>query len=317
MDIPVYFFTGFLEGGKTTFLLDVLQDQGFNEGEKTLVIACEDGEIEFDSEVLADLNCDLVYLDDVEDFNTYTLHQLNAKYQPKLVMIEFNGMWPFAQVLDRVEFPEHWALAQIVSTVNASTFGTYLNNMRSIIYEQLVDSEMIIFNRCDPETTKKSFLRSNVRAINKNAQIIYECKDGSVNTLPEDELPFDKNADFIKISDEDFGLWYSDALEHSSDYVGKKVEVRGLKFEPIDDSIAHCAFVLGRYAMVCCADDMQPIGFLCYFEYAGNLMDEENVRVIATMDEIYDEDFGRDVPVLKVESIKVLPPMQDDIVYFN
>lgn len=316
MDIPVYFFTGFLESGKTTFLLDVLQDQGFNEGEKTLVIACEDGEIEFDSEVLAELNCDLVYLDDVEDFNTYTLHQLNAKYQPKLVMVEFNGMWPFAQVLDRVEFPEHWALAQIVSTVNASTFGTYLNNMRSIIYEQLVDSEMIIFNRCDPETTKKSFLRSNVRAINKTAQIIYECKDGSVNTLPEDELPFDKNTDFIKINDEDFGLWYSDALEHSSDYVGKKVEVRGLKFEPIDDSIAHCAFVLGRYAMVCCADDMQPIGFLCYFEYAGNLMEEENVRVIATMDEIYDEDFGRDVPVLKVESIKVLPPIQDDIVYF-
>lgn len=317
MDIPVYFFTGFLESGKTTFLLDVLQDQGFNEGEKTLVIACEDGEIEFDSEVLADLNCDLVYIDDVEDFNTYTLHRLNAIHKPKIVMVEFNGMWPFAQVMDRIEFPEHWALAQIVSTVDASTFGSYLNNMRSIIYEQLVDSEMIIFNRCDPETTKKSFLRSNVRAINKNAQIIYECKDGSVNTLPEDDLPFDKKADFIQIRDEDFGLWYSDALEHSSDYVGKKVEVRGLKFEPIDESIVHCAFVLGRYAMVCCADDLQPIGFLCYFEYASNLMDEENVRVIATMDEIYDEDFGRNVPILKVESIKVLPPVQEDIVYFN
>ena len=34
-------------------------------------------------------------------------------------------------------------------------------------------------------------------------------------------------------------------------------------------------------------------------------------------DEIFDEDFGRDVPILKVESMKVLPPMQEDIVYFN
>lgn len=317
MEVPVYFFTGFLESGKTTFLLDVLQDQGFNEGEKALVIACEDGEIEFDSEVLADLNCDLVYIDDIEDFNTYELHRLDAVHQPKMVFIEFNGMWPFAQVLDRVEFPESWAIAQIVSTIDASTFGNYLNNMRSIFYEQLVDSEMIIFNRCDKEKTKKSFLRSNVRAINKAAQIIYECTDGTVNTLPEDELPFDKKADFIQVKDEDFGLWYSDALENSSDYVGKKVEVRGLKFEPLDDDLVPYAFVLGRYAMVCCADDMQPIGFLCYFEYAGNLMDEENVRVTAMMDEVFDDDFGRYVPVLKVESIKVLPPVQDDIVYFN
>ena len=46
-------------------------------------------------------------------------------------------------------------------------------------------------------------------------------------------------------------------------------------------------------------------------------MDEENLRIVATMDEIFDEDFGRDVPILKVESMKVLPPMQEDIVYFN
>ena len=317
MDIPVYFFTGFLESGKTTFLLDVLLEQDFNEGEKALVIACEEGIVELDSELLATRNVDLVYIDDKEDFNTYTLNRLNAIHQPKVVFVEFNGMWPFAQVMSQIDFPKDWALAQIVSTIDASTFGNYLNNMRSIFYEQLVDSEMIIFNRCDKETTKKSFLRSNIRAINKAAQIIYECKDGTVNTLPEDELQFDKHADLIQISDEDFGLWYSDALENPNDYVGKKVEVRGLKFEPVDDDLAPYAFVLGRYAMVCCADDMQPIGFLCYFEYAGNLMDEENVRVIATMDQVYDEDFGRDVPILKVESIKVLPPVKDDIVYFN
>jgi len=317
MEIPVYFFTGFLESGKTTFLLDVLCNQDFTEGKKALVIACEEGIVELDSEMLADLNVDLVYIEDMEDFNTYTLNRLNAIHKPEIVLVEFNGMWPFAKVMDQIDFPEHWALAQIVSTIDASTFGNYLGNMRSIFYEQLVDSEMIIFNRCDKEKTKKSFLRTNVRAINKAAQIIYECTDGSINALPEDELPFDKKADFIEVKDEDYGLWYSDALENSADYVGKKVQVRGLKFEPIDDDLVHCAFVLGRYTMVCCADDIQPIGFLCYFEYAGNLMDEENVQIIGTMDELFDDDFGRYVPVIKVESIKVLPPAQDDIVYLN
>lgn len=315
-DTPVYLFTGFLESGKTSFMLNVLQDQGFNEGEKTLIIACEEGIVEFDSEILAELNCDVVYIDSPEDFNTATLASLNEQYQPKIVMIEFNGMWSLASVLDALEFPSNWALAQIVSTIDASTFSNYLANMRSIIYEQLVDSEMIIFNRCS-EKTKKSFLRSNIKAINRTAQIIYESIDGSVNTLPEDELPFDLEAPLIKISDDDFGLWYMDALENPDKYVGKMVEVKGKAFEPIDDSIANCAFVIGRYAMVCCADDTQPIGFLTYWEYAGQLIEEEWVQVQARMDKIFDDDYQKEVPILRVETLKVVPPMEDELVYFS
>lgn len=316
VDIPVYLFTGFLESGKTSFILNVLQDQGFSEGEKTLIIACEEGVVEFDSEILAEINCDVAYIDSEEEFSTETLEKLNQKYQPKIVMIEFNGVWSLASVLDRIAFPENWALAQIVSTIDASTFSNYLSNMRSIIYEQLVDSEMVVFNRCS-EKTKKSFLRANIKAINRSAQIIYESIDGSVNTLPEDELPFDLDAPLIKISDDDFGLWYMDALEHPSKYVGKMVEVKGKAFEPVDDSLANCAIVLGRYAMVCCADDTQPIGFLTYWEYANQLYEEEWVQVVARMDKIFDDDYQKEVPILKVESLKVVPMMTDELVYFN
>lgn len=316
MDVPVYIFTGFLESGKTSFMLSVLQDQGFNEGEKTLIIACEEGIVEFDSEILHEINCEVAYIDQPEDFNTATLAKLNQRYQPRIVMIEFNGVWSFAEVMDRIQFPKNWALAQIVSTIDASTFSQYLTNMRSIIYEQLVDSEMIIFNRCN-EKTKKSFLRANIKAINRSAQIIYESIDGSVNTLPEDDLPYDMNAPVLQITDDDFGLWYMDALEHPDHYVGKTVEVKGKAFEPADDQIAHCAFVLGRYAMVCCADDTQPIGFLTYWEYAGQLIEEEWVQVRAKMDKIYDDDLEKEVPILKTESLKVVPPMQDELVYFS
>ena len=45
-NVPVYIFTGFLESGKTTFILDTLSQDYFATGERTLLIVCEDGETE-------------------------------------------------------------------------------------------------------------------------------------------------------------------------------------------------------------------------------------------------------------------------------
>jgi acyl-CoA hydrolase len=72
-------------------------------------------------------------------------------------------------------------VVQIVATVDAGTFSSYVTNMKSMMYEQLVHAELIIFNRCD-QSTKKSFLRGNVKAMNRNAQIIYEDIYGNVNS---------------------------------------------------------------------------------------------------------------------------------------
>ena len=46
--LPVYIFTGFLEGGKTTIIQESLADQNFNTGEKTLLLLCEEGIEEYD-----------------------------------------------------------------------------------------------------------------------------------------------------------------------------------------------------------------------------------------------------------------------------
>lgn len=42
MDIPVYLFAGFLDGGKTTFINGILRD-GFAIQERTLLLCCEEG----------------------------------------------------------------------------------------------------------------------------------------------------------------------------------------------------------------------------------------------------------------------------------
>ena len=56
-EIPVYFFTGFMDSGKTTLIQETLFENGFAEDDdRILIIACEDGDIEYDTEKLKTIN---------------------------------------------------------------------------------------------------------------------------------------------------------------------------------------------------------------------------------------------------------------------
>ena len=48
MEVPVYLVNGFLESGKTLFIDDALKSEDFADGDKTLLIACEEGMEEYD-----------------------------------------------------------------------------------------------------------------------------------------------------------------------------------------------------------------------------------------------------------------------------
>ena len=52
-DVPVYLFTGFLESGKTKFIQETLEDKRFNNGERTLLLVCEEGEEEYEPDQFA------------------------------------------------------------------------------------------------------------------------------------------------------------------------------------------------------------------------------------------------------------------------
>ena len=48
LEVPVYLITGFLESGKTSFLQEIFESGEFADGEKGLLISCEEGEVELD-----------------------------------------------------------------------------------------------------------------------------------------------------------------------------------------------------------------------------------------------------------------------------
>ena len=46
-EIPVYLFLGQLESGKTSFIQETMNDPKFDSGDKTLLLVCEEGEVEY------------------------------------------------------------------------------------------------------------------------------------------------------------------------------------------------------------------------------------------------------------------------------
>ena len=91
-EIPVYLFTGFIEAGKSTFIQETLEDPAFNDGQSTLLLVCEEGEIEYEDEYLKKNRIVMEVIDGPEDFTTEKLQELEDKYQPEQVVIEYNGM---------------------------------------------------------------------------------------------------------------------------------------------------------------------------------------------------------------------------------
>ncbi|MDE7404136.1 MAG: GTPase, partial [Lachnospiraceae bacterium] len=92
---PVYMINGFLESGKTGFICYTLDQPYFRIKGRTLLIVCEEGEEEYDEKLLKKSRTDMVLIEDEDEFNTSHLIELEKKYKPERIIIEYNGMWNY------------------------------------------------------------------------------------------------------------------------------------------------------------------------------------------------------------------------------
>ena len=222
--VPIYLMTGFLESGKTSFLnFTIGQDYFYIEG-RTLLILCEEGEEEYDPELLKMSNTMVEILESEEELTTERLVAMDVLYQPERVIIEYNGMWLVSKFL-QMELPKGWGVAQQITTVDASTFQLYMNNMKSIFMDMVRTSEMVVFNRCK-ESDPLATYRRGIKVANQRAEVIFEDDEGELDIF-EDELPFDLEAPIVEILPEDYGIWFVDAMDHPENYEGKVVHFKG------------------------------------------------------------------------------------------
>ncbi|MBO5055860.1 MAG: GTPase [Lachnospiraceae bacterium] len=306
---PVYIINGFLESGKTEFICYTLAQPYFQIKGKTLLIVCEEGENEYDEKLLAKSRTIMEVIEEEEEFNTSHLIELEKKYKPERIIIEYNGMWNFKNM----KLPWHWNVEQQITTIDASTFPMYFTNMKSLLAEMLRKSEMIIFNRCD-NIEDLSVYKRNVKAINPGADIIFEDSQGEVNQIFEDDLPYNLNDPIIELDNEGYGIWYLDTMENLDRYVGKTIQFVGMVLKP--DDFPKGYFIPGRMAMTCCAEDMAFLGYACEYDKAANLTEKQWVKVTAKVAKEYFADYRGEGPVLKAISVEQTRPPKEEVISF-
>lgn len=314
MASPVYLFTGFLDSGKTTLIKDTLNDPGFMEGvNRTLIICFEQGENSYDEEWLKEHQAFIEYFDDPDQFTPERMKELDTIYHPENVMIEWNGTLPVSETL-LADMPKFWPLVQILTTVDATTFELYINAMRSMLFEQLRWSDTIIVNRCT-EDTSGTMLRGNLKAINRRAQIFYEGSFGEQVKMKSGFLPFNIDDPVLDIKDDDYGLWYMDAVDNPEKYDGKEIILRGMYAEVMPGYKQ--SFIMGRRAMVCCAQDTSLCGLTVTQVDIRQIKPGDWVEVRGILKALPVEDTGLKTVVLYATSAKHYPKPADEYVYFS
>lgn len=311
-EIPVYLFTGFMDSGKTSLIRQTLLEENFGDGAKTLLIVCEDGDEEYDTAELKEANTKMLLVEKEEDFNETLLKNINIQYLPDQVFIEYNGTWKMDKILE-MKLPEGWIIVQSLATVDGTSFDMYLGNMRAMIMEQLFQADVVIINRCDDDTPRGKFRRA-IKAVNRPAQIVYERADGTIDER-EEELPFDINQDVIEISDADYAIWYMDAQENYKKYDGKKIEFLGLVYNP--EKMKKGVMVPGRFAMTCCIEDVQFLGFKCKYPDSKDIPHKSWIKILAEIRVEFAKEYRGKGPVLYPISIEPAEKPMDELVYFS
>lgn len=313
LEVPVYVITGFLESGKTTFIKEVLTSPDFADGEKTLLLLCEEGEEEYDERELNRHNIYLEQIDEEKDLAPENLELLQKKHKPKRVFVELNGTW------DSMKFctgpmAKRWELGQVITLVDGSTFEVYIANMRQMMSNIFMYTELVIFNRCSDQMDLQKFRRT-VKAVNNQAVLSFEDADGQVIDIGKAQPPFDLSQDPIEISDDDFGLWYLDAMDSKERYDGKNVHFKGKVMIP--KKFPPDCFIPGRNAMTCCANDIRFIGFICHSKYTDRLSQKQWLEVTAQVRYEFSPAYQGDGPVLYATHLKSTEAPEEDVVQFN
>ena len=286
-----YLINGFLESGKSEFIQYTLDQPYFQSKGKTLLILCEDGEIQYKRALLRRNHVVVERVEEEQMFTLALLNELDAKHNPDRILIEYNGMWSHKTI----KFPDNWKMEQQITTIDATTFGAYYANMKPIIGDMIRKSELILFNRAEGVKDLVTFKR-NLRMVNQQAEIVFEGTDSQISTILEEELPYDVHADVIEITDDTYGMWFFDMLENTDRYIGKCVEFVGCVLRKNGYSKEY--FVPFRKVMTCCEDDITRLGFVCKYDSADQYKDNTWVKVRAVVAKEFWADYGEEGPIL-------------------
>lgn len=311
--IPVYLFTGFLEAGKTRFIQQTLEDKRFDTGERTLVLLCEEGEEELDTSKMASKGVEVRVIDNEGDLNEANINRLVDETKAQRVLLEYNGMWQMNDLFEAL--PADFGIYQEICIADATTFLSFNANIRSLVVDKLTTAELIIFNRYDDKIDKME-LHKICRGVSRGINIAYEYTDGRVQYDDiEDPLPFDVEADSIKLEDTDYALWYRDIMEDPQKYDGKEMVFKGIV--AVDPRFPDNNFAVGRHVMTCCIEDIQFMGVAAEWSGVKTLKSRDWIKVTGKISYRKSKMYRGKGPVLVVTDVaRTSPPAQEVATFY-
>ena len=304
--IPVFFINGMLDSGKTTFIIDTLKNDIKERKMKTLLLACEEGEVEYTEELLRETNTVIKVFESIEDFDYKVIDKLIKNEKPDRVVIEMNGMWD----LTKLQFPRVIEIVQVITFIDGSTFNVYFNNMRQKFNDIIRKSQIVCFTKVDSPEVLAPF-QTALKLINNNAQYMLMDENLRAQDAFEEPLPYDVDADVIQIEERDYGTFYIDTFDHKERYDGKTVEYDIMVV--LSDKLPVGTFIAGRFIMNCCADDVQLFGFLANNTLGITLKDRQWIHMVAKISYEWSEEYNEEELVLDPISIDLIKEPKEKI----
>ncbi len=173
MNIQLSIIGGFLEAGKTTFIQNLLKSQHCPNSKKNVLICCEQGFEEYRESILKRYNTVLININDIRTLDRSFINSVIEEHNPGRIFIEYNGTWPIGEFL-RIRLPSGCRISNIFFIADASNFALYLNNMKSIMTEQISNSDIVILNREKSlDSMEKTNIKRAIKAVNRQAKVVY------------------------------------------------------------------------------------------------------------------------------------------------
>ena len=110
---------------------------------------------------------------------------------------------------------------------------------------------------------------------------------------------------------ENYAQCLGDVSADLESYIGMPIEILGFVYH--DEQFKADEFVTARLMMVCCAADMQPVGFLCRYDGAETLKSDSWITVNGVIGKT--EFNGETIPYVKVDHIDEAQKPDQDYIY--
>lgn len=310
--LPIFVINGFLEAGKTQFMKFTMQQEYFQTEGNTLLIVCEEGEEEYDKELLESTHTTVKYIEDISDFTKEKMVEFTKEVDPERILIEWNGLWE----QDKIQIPDIWYVNQMITIYDTSTLDLYIKNkdLKAYMGKMLKDSELVICNRADNiDEEILSTYHLQIKAMSPNAEIIFEGEEGEITGDFSINLPYNLDDSKLVIKPEEYGIFYVDAMDRTEKYDGKEVEFVAQVVRP--DGIGDDILIPGRRAMTCCEADIQFLGFVCHYKGAKNFKNKDWVKVKGKIKYEMSPQYRAKGPVIYANDILLTGPI-DGLVQF-